>query len=67
MNVKHVVLNALILPVSGLSYPVMGHAGLGQTAAGGIVVHNDFLAYLVACPFVCQFAHFQDPAGHLET
>lgn len=45
----------------------MSQAALGQTAADGIVVHDDFLAHLVACPLVCQSAHFQDRARHLET
>lgn len=45
----------------------MRQAALGQTAADGIVVHDDFLAHLVTCPLVCQSAHFQDRARHLET
>lgn len=45
----------------------MSQAALGQTAADRIVVHDDFLAHLVACPLVCQSAHFQDRARHLET
>lgn len=45
----------------------MSQAAFGQTAADGMVVHDDFLAHLIACPLVCQSAHFQNRAGHLET
>lgn len=48
-------------------YSVMSQTAFGQTAADGIVVHDDFLAHLIACPLVCQSAHFQDRARHLET
>lgn len=48
-------------------YSVMSQAAFGQTAADGIVVHDDFLAHLIACPLVCQSAHFQDRARHHET
>lgn len=45
----------------------MNQTALGQTAADGIVVHDDFLAHLIACPLVCQSAHFQNRPRHLET
>lgn len=45
----------------------MRKATLREATADGIIVHDDFLAHLIACPLVCQSAHFQDLAGHLET
>lgn len=45
----------------------MSETAFGQTAADGIVVHDDFLAHVIACSLVCQSAHFQNCARYLET
>lgn len=48
-------------------YSVMSQTAFGQTAADGIIVHDDLFGYLIACSLVCQSAHLQDVTRHLET
>lgn len=45
----------------------MSETAFGQTAADGIVVHDDFLAHVTAYSLVCQSAHFQNCARYLKT
>ena len=49
-----------------MPYSVMSQAALGQTAANGIIMHDDFLADLITCLLVCQSTHFQDRPRHLK-
>lgn len=62
------VSDALLSERNALSnYSVMSQTAFGQTAADGIIVHDNLLGYLIACSLVCQSAHLQNVPGHLET